>query len=129
MSVLSPLINRFVIYYSRKSDNLLKAQEKALSGILRNAKGTIFSKDFGLDGVNSVREYQKRVPVNHYEDLQKYWEMVEHGAKQVFTNEPIFHFAMSSGTTGHKKLVPLAKSFVGKVRKQQLHAVSTYLRR
>jgi hypothetical protein len=68
------------------------------------------------------------VPVNHYADLQSYWKMAERGEQGAFTNEPIFHFAVSSGTIGHSKLVPLAKSFVGKVRKQQLHAMSNYLR-
>ena len=129
MGMRSSLSNRLVIYYSRKSENLPKAQKRALIRILRNAKGTMFSRDFGLDGVHSVREYQKCVSVNHYEDLRSYWDMVENGMEKVFTNEPVFHFAMSSGTTGHKKLVPLAKCFVGAVRMQQLHAFSTYLRR
>ena len=125
-SMFRVLNHMFVRYARQKSDPFL-AQERALMRILKHAQGSRFASDYGLDRVGTMVDYVDAKPVLHFEDLKPYWERAERGEHQVFTDETVTHFAMTAGTTGARKLVPVTESFTKNSRRQLVHALSIYL--
>ena len=109
------------------SDNPDRDQNRALRRILRGASRTEISKRYGLDGVRSVNEYQKACPVHHYDDLKAYWQRLERGESDVLFHGTPTCFALSSGTTGAQKRIPVNEFLFTSYRNSQNRLLSVYL--
>ncbi len=81
--------------------------EKLLFKLLEENKNTEFGKKYGFDIIKTVEEYQKRVPLSTYGDYEEYINRIENGEKDVITSRDIEHFALSSGSSGKPKKVPM----------------------
>ena len=52
-------------------------QESVLKGLTHHAASTRFGKDHGFAAIDTVRTFQKNVPLRRYEDfLREYWRPV-----------------------------------------------------
>jgi GH3 auxin-responsive promoter len=123
------MTNRALTWLFSPSDNLDRDQDRALRRILTSASKTDISQKYGFAGIRSVKEYQEKCPVHQYRDLKPYWQETERGkADVVFHGTPRF-FALTSGTTGAQKRVPVNDSFVESYRGAQLTLLSVYLSR
>lgn len=100
-------VNKFEL----STKNPLKAQEKLLLKIVKANKDTSFGKKHKFKTISSVDDYQRNVPVNSYEDLSKYVNLVKEG-QQVLTKETVMFFTTTSGTTGNPKFIPVNQSFL-----------------
>jgi hypothetical protein len=129
VNALVSLMNRAATRLARRPDDLRGAQERTLRRILYRARGTAFARDRELDGARTVEEYQARVPVLHYRDLEPLWSRAAAGEARVFSRDPVVRFALSSGTTGKGKLIPMTRSFLRTIHRQQLRGLGHYLRR
>jgi len=77
--------------------------------LIQQGKATEFGKQFFFGEIKSIQEYQQRVPVHSYEDLQPYIEQVRLGKQQVLWPTEVKWFAKSSGTTDSKsKFIPVS---------------------
>ena len=83
------------------------AQEKLLRHILEKNKDTEFGKKYGFARIKTLRTFQKRVPICTYEDLKPYIEAQLRGKDRQLTVEKPVLFAMTSGTTGDSKYIPV----------------------
>ena len=88
---------------------ILKCQWKVLNRILSLSDKTEFGKKYDLGSIDSIKEYQKRIPIMHYEDIAPFWNLEASGEKKVIFNSSPEYFVESSGTTGIKKLIPVTK--------------------
>jgi len=102
-----PSANRVFARWFSPSDNPDRDQDRALHRILRGASKTEIARKFGLHGVRSVKEYQERCPLHHYDDIKAYWQRLERGEADVVFNGTPTCFALSSGTTGARKRIPV----------------------
>jgi hypothetical protein len=112
-------MSRAAIYkaiYDRFCQPLLKqledpagSQEECLRQILDRAKGTLFGKDHGLGDIESVEEYQQRVPITTYSSLQPYIARTMKGEENILFPDKIACFLITSGTTGDPKLYPFGE--------------------
>lgn len=84
-----------------------QAQEDLLRHILRKNKDTVFGKEHHFGKIRGLRAFQKAVPVCTYEDLQPYIEDERRGKHGQLTEEKPVLFAMTSGTTGDPKYIPV----------------------
>lgn len=82
-------------------------QDRLLQHILQKNAPTAFGRRFTFDGIGSIREYKKRVPILSYEEHRPYIDAQMQGHPlQLTTESPIF-FATTSGTTGRPKYIPV----------------------
>ncbi len=89
--------------------NPIGTQERVLFDNIKKAKSTIYGKEFGFDEINTIDQYQQRVPAVHYEDFEPYIELARKGEKDVTWQGKIKWFAKSSGTTNAKsKFIPIS---------------------
>src|SRR5262245_65721474 len=86
--------------------NPAAVQEALLRSYLRANAATVFGRLHGFAGIESVREYQARVPVSTYTDLEPFVHRVARGEPHVLTQEPVERLVPSSGSISAGKLIP-----------------------
>ena len=85
-------------------------QNELLFQLISDAKETVWGKKCKYAAITSIEDFQKQVPLNHYEDIQPYIERIRNGEQDVLWHTPIKWFAKSSGTTNDKsKFIPVSK--------------------
>ena len=86
-----------------------RAQDRLLQDILGANVGTEFGRRHGFDGIGTFREFQERVPIASYEDLEPYITAEMQGRPNQLTKDPPVLFTTTSGTTGARKYIPMTR--------------------
>ncbi len=109
---------------SREYNKLVKAsfspeeeQEKVLLRILQKNKNSDFGKKFNFSPINSIEDYQKRVPVTDYDFLFQWIEKEMHGEARQLTESKVESFATTSGTTSDSKFIPITDDYIKAYKK------------
>src|SRR3990172_6637692 len=85
----------------------LVIQKNLLDHIIRKNQTAQFGKDHSFKRIRSIQDYQRTVPINNYDDLKPYIEKAFRGKPSQLTVESPIFFAMTSGTTGLPKFIPV----------------------
>jgi GH3 auxin-responsive promoter len=96
----------------------VQAQERLLREVLGANADTEFGRRHGFAGLSTFQEFQERVPISSYEDLEPYIKAEMGGQPNQLTKEPPVLFTTTSGTTGNRKYIPMTKE--GKRAKRHL---------
>lgn len=84
-------------------------QRDQLFHLIRRAKNTEWGKKFDYSSIGSIRDFQLRVPISAYENLEPWIERARKGEKNIIWPTDIKWFAKSSGTTaGKSKFIPVS---------------------
>ncbi|MGD1318935.1 GH3 auxin-responsive promoter family protein [Chryseobacterium sp. 2R14A] len=89
--------------------NAEKNQDELLLSLVDTAKKTLFGRTYGFENIQSVKDFQEKVPVADYEDLKPYIEKVKRGQRDILWVETPEYFAKTSGTTSGSKYIPISK--------------------
>lgn len=84
-----------------------EVNQEVLKKILTLNKDTVYGQRYNFDAISTRDEYKTSVPLTTYKDYQAYIERMSQGESNILTSEPIKYFALSSGTTGTQKLIPV----------------------
>jgi hypothetical protein len=85
-------------------------QNELLFNLLHDCRDTAWGKQYGYDSIEGPQDFQKRVPLSYYEDIEPFIERIRKGEQKVLWHSPIKWFAKSSGTTNDKsKYIPVSK--------------------
>lgn len=89
--------------FNKLSINCKKQQEDLLFDILNQNNDTVLFKDFNLQGVTTVDEYRKRLPLTTYDNYKKYVDLIceENPPDIMFPGQPDL-IALTSGTSSGK---------------------------
>ncbi len=88
----------------------IEAQLEVFFKLINKAKNTTWGKKYGYDSIRTIEEFQKRVPINSYEDIKPEIDLIRKGEKNILWPGEIKWFAKSSGTTSSKsKFIPVSK--------------------
>jgi hypothetical protein len=98
------------------------AQERKLLEIVRANQETVYGREHGFERIDSIAEYRSRVPIHGYDALQPYIDRVLRGEPNILTREDPLMFAVTSGTTGSTKYIPVTPSFL----EEYNHAVQVH---
>jgi len=112
-----PTLSRF----AARCERPMAEQKKLLLAFLKENADTAFGRTFGFGAVDSFRGFQKQIPITEYDDVQPYIEAARRGEPAQLTRaRPVF-YAMTSGTTGPVKYIPVTEaSRHGKARLMRL---------
>jgi hypothetical protein len=106
----------------RRFDNLSRAPAQSQQRLLREILGanadTEFGRRHGFGSIATFRDFQERVPISSYEDLEPYITAEMDGRPNQLTKEPPVLFTTTSGTTGNRKYIPMTRE--GKRAKSRL---------
>ena len=84
-------------------------QEKLLLRLLEENADTAFGRRHGFASIDTFSAFQKRVPLAEYEDLEPFIEASRRGTPEQLTAEHPVFYAMTSGTTGASKYIPVTE--------------------
>lgn len=87
-----------------------RAQEETLRTLLRGYAGTRYGAEHGADKVSSIEEYRRAFPVVTYPEIKPLLDQVMRGDEQLLLYEPILGWAMTRGTTGESKFIPMTET-------------------
>jgi hypothetical protein len=96
----------------------IQAQDGLLRQILEANADTDFGRRHGFGGIASFQQFQERVPIASYEDLEPYIKAEMNGQANQLTKDPPVLFTTTSGTTGNRKYIPMTRE--GKRAKSHL---------
>ncbi len=112
MQIATPLLKAYARRRSTKlaSFDTADVQRRVLLQLLRRARDTAFGRAHGFGSIDSVEEFQKRVPIRTYEDFWRdYWQDPFPNLNNVTWPGLIRYFCITSGTTtGASKYIPLS---------------------
>ncbi len=92
----------------RQASDPAEAQRKALEAILRRNRDSRFGREHGFATLTDVAAYRARVPVQQYDDLQP-WVEAQMTGEAALTADPPVLYALTSGTTGTPKFIPVLR--------------------
>ncbi|MEX0780681.1 MAG: GH3 auxin-responsive promoter family protein [Balneolales bacterium] len=85
------------------------AQEKVLKHLINRGKGTEFGEKHSFSDINSLSDFKKNVPICFYKDLELYINKMKEGESNILWPGIITKYAVSAGTSGKGKHIPLSK--------------------
>lgn len=85
-------------------------QEELLFDLLGSAMNCEWGKKYDYESMASLKDFQQRVPISTYEEIEPFISQMIEGKKNVLWPGEIRWFAKSSGTTNAKsKFIPVSK--------------------
>ena len=85
-------------------------QRRLLLELLKKNQGCAFGRQYGFESISDAREYQTRVPLATYDDLESWIERIKSGENGVLTGEPVLAFEKSSGSASAAKYIPYTQT-------------------
>ena len=106
----------------RELDNNSRIAEKIsndlLLRMLRENKDTEYGKKCGFAGIHSYEDYKNKVPFTTYDDYEPYIKrMIENDEKNLISVHEPKHYALSSGSVGVPKHIPVSQAELDKYSK------------
>ena len=107
--------------------NPVDIQNKVLMKILRSQSVTDFGKKHCFGQIQDINSYRDRVSVQEFEDIRSYIHAQQDNSRLALNAEPPILYALTSGTTGAPKYVPMTQAALDNYKyTQQLVAYSIY---
>jgi hypothetical protein len=112
-----PLLNSIISWVNVKRLHQIElftkypvdVQMEVFGKLIEQALRTTWGIQYGYDSINSIKDYQERVPISTYEDLKPYIKRLRDGEQNLLWPTEIKWFAKSSGTTSDKsKFIPVS---------------------
>ena len=100
-------------------NNCRGQQAQTLARLLRLHSGSDFLRDYELEGVSSVDEFRRRIPIGDYERVRPYVDRMKRGDFRALLRpgqKPLM-FAVSSGTTAEPKFIPITRQYLADYRR------------
>lgn len=91
-----------------------QAQRHALLRMVRHARSTLFGRDHHFERIDTIKEYQHRVPLRDYEYFwTNYWSARYPRLDNITWPGFTPYYALSSGTTsGTTKYIPITRAMI-----------------
>jgi len=84
-------------------------QKEVFTRLIEQALRTTWGVQYGYDSIDSVEDYQQRVPISTYDDMKPYIGRLMEDEQNLLWPTEIKWFAKSSGTTADKsKFIPVS---------------------
>jgi hypothetical protein len=105
--------------FLRALDDCRGSQTATLQRLLALHAGSDFSRDHRLDGIRTVRDFQRAITIADYERARPYVDRMKQGEWSALlgTGQKPLMFATSSGTTSEPKFIPISRQYLADYRR------------
>lgn len=111
-------IHRRIARFVRACDNPALVQEQLLRNILQRQTPTAFGRDHHFADITTIADYRRNVPIAPYEYVEPYVERAKRGeTAALIADDRIRMFALTSGTTAARKLIPITGRYLADYRR------------
>ena len=95
-------------------------QHRLLMELLSENKNTTYGQICGFGKIRNASEYRSQVPFTTYDDYEPYIRKMMDGQQNLLSALPPVHFALTSGSIGVPKYIPVSERELKKYRKYSL---------
>lgn len=88
----------------------ITVQRRKLLSILHRNQNCQYGRHYGFGWIRSIDVFRRTVPVVGFEALRPAIERMRRGEANILVAEPVRYFAVTSGTTGEAKSIPVTQS-------------------
>lgn len=96
---------------------LATSQQEKLKNYLTINSNTKFGTHYKFNQIANYKNYQAAVPIQEWEDIEPWVELIKKGEQQILTREPVLLFEETSGTSSFSKLIPYTSSLKNEMQK------------
>ncbi len=99
--------------FREESKKPMEINKSLLLRIIEDNKDTEIGRKYDFASIDSIEEYQKRLPVTTYDDYAEYiLKMVNEGRDNVITAYEVNMFSETNGTLGNPKIMPMTEKAI-----------------
>lgn len=121
--ILSNIAERVKENFVKKTRQPFTVQEQFLQTLLEVHKDTELGRKYKLKDIKTIEQFREHVPVLPYSGYEPYIERIARGEKNILTPDPVVYMNLTSGSTGHKKLIPVTKRFQKSLRQPNVASI------
>jgi phenylacetate-coenzyme A ligase PaaK-like adenylate-forming protein len=88
--------------------NPRQSQEHLLQKILNQNKSTEYGKKYDFDTILSLNTFRERHPLTKYDHYNEYVDRMSRGESNVLMKKNPLRYALTSGSTGKAKMIPIS---------------------
>ena len=82
--------------------------DATLKMLIKDNQNTEYGQKYGFSHIGSVAEYKEQVPFTTYDDYAEYVSRMVEGEDDVLTSYPTSFFALTTGSVGVSKKIPVS---------------------
>ncbi len=109
--------------FRRAMRDVRDVQRRLLDRLLQTNAQTDYGRRYGFASIRSVDEFQQRVPLVQYEDLQRDIQRIAAGERNVLTAERVLLLEPTGGSTAGEKWIP----YTSTLRRQFQRALAVWI--
>ena len=94
----------------KKSREAIILQHRLLSEMMQANKDTEYGRKYGFADIHTVQQFKDKVPFSTYDDYEPYIRRMMKGENNILSADEPVHFAMSSGSIGVPKYIPVSEA-------------------
>jgi len=108
----------------KQAEQAIGLQKQTFSHLIKKGRQTAFGKAHGFEDIQTVADFQQRVPVRDYEAAKEWFDRIYSGEDSVSWPGKPLYLAKTSGTTSGAKYIPITRD---SIQKQILGARDTLM--
>ncbi|MCB0501214.1 MAG: GH3 auxin-responsive promoter family protein, partial [Bacteroidetes bacterium] len=112
--------------FNKAINNPIRFQERIFKRLLENGRSTKFGKDHDFNSIRAYEDFKLKVPVQDYEGLKPYIELVKKGERDILWPGLPKYFGKTSGTTSGTKYIPITTPSINAQVKAARQALTYY---
>ena len=125
MKILSKLIyslniskgNKKIRQFEELTKNAPQINQQLMLDLVKRNADTEYGKRYCFDQIQTLEDFKEKVPFSVYDDYASYVErMIKNNEKGLITNDPIVHYALTSGSVDNPKKIPVSEETVKQYR-------------
>ena len=116
--VIAPPIRRKLRRFLRTVEDPAEVQGRLLMRIIRRHQDTGFGRDHGFRSIRNLGDFRRALPIAGYDRLSPYIDRMRRGEfRALLADHTVHMFALTSGTTATRKLIPVNPSYLESYRR------------
>ncbi|MBC3887222.1 hypothetical protein GH810_02720 [Acetobacterium paludosum] len=102
--------------FDELTKNAPEVNKQLMLDLVKRNASTEYGKKYHFDQIETLETYKENVPFSTYDDYAPYIERMIEGAEGLITNDPIVHYALTSGSVDNPKRIPVSEDTVKNYR-------------
>jgi len=113
--------NKKIAKFDELTKNAPQVNKQLMLDLVKRNASTEFGQQYNFEQIDSLEAYKEKVPFSTYDDYAPFIERMIKGETGLITNDPIVHYALTSGSVDNPKRIPVSEQTVKTYREYATH--------
>lgn len=104
--------NKKIEHFDYLTENAPEINKNLVLEMVKRNADTEYGKKYHFNEIKTIEDYKNKVPFSIYDDYAPYIERMVRGEAGLITNDPVVHYALTSGSVDNPKKIPVSEQTV-----------------